>query len=124
MFQTAIPVIRVSSSTAAEQFYCKGLGFAPLAFWRPDKTRDDPCYMTLAREGARLHLHSFPGGAAGESAVYVFVDDVDSLYAELISRGVPVSSPPMDQEWGMREIGVRDADRNIITFGQRREPSN
>ena len=123
MFQTAIPVIRVSSSAAAEAFYCKGLGFTILASWRPDQTKDDPCYMTLACDDARLHVHSYQSGASGTSAVYIFVDDVDSLYAELISKGVPVSGPPVDQSWGTREIGVRDPDRNILTFGQRLSPS-
>lgn len=125
MFETAIPVIRVSASVAAEEFYCKRLGFALLSSWRPDETKEDPRYMTLAREGARLHVHSFPsGGALGGAAVYVFVDDVDALYAELISKGVSVGSPPIDQTWGTREIGIRDADRNIVTFGQRLQTSH
>ena len=124
MFQTAIPVIRVSSSIAAEAFYSKGLGFKLLSSWRPDETKDDPRYMTLARDEARLHVHSFQGGTVGIAAVYVFVDDVDSLYAELTSNGVSVSGPPIDQEWGTREIAVRDADRNVLTFGQRRRSSN
>jgi uncharacterized glyoxalase superfamily protein PhnB len=123
MFQTAIPVIRVSGSIAAEEFYCKGLGFTLLSSWRPDETKDDPRYMTLARDGARLHVHSFQGGTLG-ATVYVFVDDVDSLYAELMSNGVSVSGPPIDQTWGTREIAVRDADRNVLTFGQRRKTSN
>jgi len=119
MFQTAIPVMRVTSSIAAEKFYCNGLGFIVLASWRPDETKDDPRYMTLARDGARLHVHSFQSGAEGAGAVYVFVDNVDALYAELMSNGIAVSGPPIDQTWGTREIGVRDADRNIVTFGQR-----
>lgn len=125
MFQTAIPVIRVSASIAAEEFYCKRLGFTLLSSWRPDETKEDPRYMTLAREGARLHVHSFPsGGTLGAAAVYVFVDDVDALYAELISKGVSVGNPPIDQTWGTREIGIRDADRNIVTFGQRLQTSH
>jgi uncharacterized glyoxalase superfamily protein PhnB len=119
MFESAIPVIRVSGSRAAEAFYCHALGFRVSASWRPDETKADPCYMTLVRDEARLQVHSFQSGAMGESAVYVFVDDVDLLYAELISKGVPVSAP-LDQTWGTREIGVRDADRNIVTFGERR----
>ena len=124
MFQTAIPVIQVSGSIAAEEFYCKGLGFRLLSSWRPDETKDDPRYMTLARDGAQLHVHSFQSGTVGAAAVYVFVDDVDSLYAELMSNGVSVSGPPIDQEWGTREIAVRDADQNVVTFGQRRKTSN
>lgn len=120
MFRTAVPVIRVSSSTAAEGFYCKGLGFTLLASWRPDETKDDPRYMTLSRDEARLHVHSFQSGTVGAASVYIFVDDVDSLYAELVSNGITVSGPPIDQEWGTREIAVRDPDRNVLTFGQRR----
>jgi uncharacterized glyoxalase superfamily protein PhnB len=119
MFESAIPVIRVSDSTVAEAFYCNALGFRVSASWRPDEANADPCYMTLVRDGARLHVHSFQSGAMGASAVYVFVDDVDSLYAELIAKGVPVGAP-LDQTWGTREIGVRDTDRNIVTFGERR----
>jgi uncharacterized glyoxalase superfamily protein PhnB len=124
MFQTAIPVIQVSGSVAAEEFYCKGLGFKLLSSWRPDETKDDPRYMTLVRDAARLHVHSFQSGTVGAGAVYVFVDDADSLYAELLANAVPVSGPPIDQEWGTREIAVRDADRNVVTFGQRHKTSD
>ena len=119
MFQIAIPVIQVSGSLAAEDFYCRRLGFALVSSWRPDETKDDPRYMTLARDGARLHVHSFQSGTAGAAAVYVFVDDVDSLYGDLTSNGVAVAGPPIDQAWGTREIVVRDADRNVVTFGER-----
>ena len=37
MFQTAIPVIQVSGSVAAEEFYCNALGFTLLSSWRPDE---------------------------------------------------------------------------------------
>jgi len=124
MFQTAIPVIQVSGSVAAEEFYCKGLGFKLLSSWRPDETKDDPRYMTLVRDGARLHIHSFQSGTAGAGAAYIFVDDADALYAELVANAVPVSGPPIDQTWGTREIAVRDADRNVVTFGQRHKTSN
>lgn len=119
MLRSAIPVLRVSESVAAEEFYCKGLGFRILSSWRPDETRKDPCYMTVARDDARLHVHSFQsGGGLGAGAFYVFVDDVDAVHAELTSKGMPVSGV-MEQTWGMREIGLRDPDGNIVTFGQR-----
>lgn len=124
MFQTAIPIIAVSDSIAAEAFYCKGLGFTLLSSWRPDETRDDPRYMTLVRDSACLHVHSFRGDTVGGAAAYLFVEDVDALYAELLSNGVAVAGPPIDQEWGTREIVVRDADRNVLTIGQRRAASN
>jgi uncharacterized glyoxalase superfamily protein PhnB len=119
VFQTAIPIIRVSGSIAAQEFYGKGLGFTLLSSWRPDETKPDPCYMTFARDGAQLHVHSFRSETVGAAAVYVFVDNVDALYAELMSRGILVSGPPIDQTWGTREIVLRDPERNVLTFGQR-----
>jgi len=120
MLKTAIPVIHVSDSKRAEEFYCRRLGFTLLSSWRPHDTAPDPCYLTVARDGATLHLTSFKDGTVGTwtSNVYVFVDDVDAIYLEL-AAGAVTSGPPIDQSWGTREIGVRDADRNVITFGQR-----
>jgi hypothetical protein len=77
MFQTAIPVIQVSGSIAAEEFYCKRLGFTLLSSWRPDETRDDPRDTTLARDGARLHVHSFQSGTAGPATREIAVRDPD-----------------------------------------------
>ncbi len=120
MFETAIPVIHVVNSVAAEEFYCKRLGFKLLSSWRPSETAMDPCYMTMSRDAARLHVTSFKDGMVGAwtSTTFIYVDDVDTLHAELLAKGVTVSGP-FDQTWGNREIGVRDADRNVITFGQR-----
>ena len=121
MLKTAIPVIHVSDTAVAEDFYCKGLGFKLVSSWRPDETKHDPCYMVLVRDDAHLHVTSFKDGVVGTwtSTVYVFVDDVDALRAELVATGIAMPGPPLDQTWGTREIGVRDADRNVITFGQR-----
>ena len=119
MLERAVPILQVRQSAAAEKFYCDGLGFTVLSSWPSSDPATDPRYMTFDREGARLHVHSFEGAGAGSAAVYIFVDDVDSLYAELTSRAVPVYAPPIDQEWGTREIAMRDPDGNLITFGQR-----
>ncbi|HTL06040.1 MAG TPA: glyoxalase superfamily protein [Gemmatimonadales bacterium] len=113
-------MLRVQSSLAAEQFYCRGLGFTLLSSWPAADTPRDPRYLTLTRDAARLHVHSFPAAGAGTGAVYVFVADVDALHGELLSRGVPVTAP-LDQEWRVREIVVRDPDGNVVTFGQRRD---
>lgn len=119
MFQSTIPILQVSSSAAAEEFYCKGLGFTLLSSYRPDNSKADPCYMTLARDDARLHVQSFQSGITGAGAVYVYVDDVDALYTELMAKGIQVDLPPTDQTWGMREIILRDPDRNVLTIGRR-----
>lgn len=116
MFRRAIPVLHVSSSAAAETFYCEGLGFQRRFAYRPDAPNADPCYMGLIRDGVVLHLSSFAGdGVAGGVANFI-VDDVDTLHAEFVSKGVPIDLAPEDQEWGNREMYVQDADGNSIRF--------
>ena len=124
MLKRAIPVIHVTDVVAAEEFYCRRLGFTVLAAWRADPTVANPAYLTVERDGVQLHLTSFNDGTVGAwtSNVYIFVDDVDSVFAEISGRGVAVNGP-FDQTWGTREFGVRDADRNVISFGQRRSTS-
>lgn len=121
MFKVAVPVIHVSDSATAEEFYCKRLGFKLLFSYRPDETNIDPCYMTLVRDSAYLHVTSYKDGMVGVSVVYLLVDDVDVLYSEFVGKGVPVPHRPIDQTWGTREISVSDPDRNKILFGQRIE---
>lgn len=70
MFETAIPVLQVRRSVAAVEFYCRGLGFTLLYSW-PSDTQRDPRYLTLVRDRARLHVHSFQVAGVGAAAVYV-----------------------------------------------------
>jgi len=60
------------------------------------------------------------------SVVYVWVPDVDILFAKYKSRGLdtfgklnsPVHQGPVDQTWGRREFYVTDADGNTLRFCQ------
>ncbi len=116
MFRQAIPVLHVTSSSVAEDFYCNRLGFHKRFAYRVDETRMDPCYMGLVRDDAWLHLSSFSGDGVSGSCVYVLVDDVDGLHDELLQRSVRIDLEPTDQTWGNREMYVRDPDGNAIRF--------
>jgi len=116
MLTCAIPALHVSSSTAAEQFYCVGLGFQQRFAYRPDEGRADPCYMGLIRDGVHLHVSSFLGDGVAGSATNFIVDDVDALHDEFRGRGVPIQLPPTNQDWGNREMYLEDADGNSIRF--------
>jgi len=116
LFKFAIPVLHVSSSAVAEDFYCNRLGFRRQFSYRFDEAKPDPCYMGLMRDGAWLHVSSFSGDGVSGGVVYLLVEDVDALHAELVSKGVPIDTGPVDQTWGNREMYVRDADGNSIRF--------
>ncbi len=116
MFKLAIPLLHVSNSAAAEDFYCNRLGFHREFAHRPDSVTSDPCYMGLQRDGMWLHLSSFPGDGVPGGVMNVLVDDVDALHAELAAKGVPIDLKPVDQTWGNREMYVKDRDGNSVRF--------
>jgi catechol 2,3-dioxygenase-like lactoylglutathione lyase family enzyme len=50
--------------------------------------------------------------------LYIRVDDVDELYAELQRRGAPIDYSLYNAPHGFREFGVQDPDGHDIAFGQ------
>lgn len=115
MFKLAIPVLHVSNSAAAEEFYCNLLGFRQTFIYRPFGG-PDPCYMGLTRDGAVLHVSSFSGDGVSGGVVFLLVEDVDELHMELAAKGMQIAMGPTDQSWGNREMYVADTDGNSIRF--------
>jgi len=116
MLKLAISVLHVSDSVAAEDFYCNRLGFRRQFAHRVDVTKLNPCYMGLSRDGVSLHVSSFSGDGVSGGVVFLLVDDLDGLHAELVAKGVPIALEPTDQSWGNREMHIKDADGNSIRF--------
>ena len=114
----AIPILHVSSSAAAEDFYCGSLGFERRSAYRPHQDLLDPCYLTVHWDGAWLHLSSFRDDSVPGAAVYLSVDNVDRVFQQLIAKGVTVELEPTDQSWGNREMYLRDPDGNSLRFTQ------
>ena len=115
---TAIPTLHVSSSPAAEAYYCSLLGFTKEWEYRPSGPGTEPAYLGLKRDGVALHVSSFSGdGVAGGVATF-HVRDVDALFDEFQERGAAIELSPTDQTWGNREMYLRDADGNSLRFVQ------
>lgn len=120
MISSAIPVIAVSDSAKAEDYYCRILGFQKMFAYRPDPNKNDPCYLGVARDGVWLHLQSFKRERAGMTDAFLWVSDVDQLHNEFSARGAVVQLPPTDQTWGTRETAIRDPDGNVLVFATKR----
>ena len=116
MIKLAIPLLHVSNSAAAENFYCQRLGFRREFTHRADEAKADPCYMGLSRDGVWLHVSSFSGDGVSGGVVNLLVEDVDALHSELIAKGVRIDVGPVNQTWGTREMYVKDADGNCVRF--------
>ncbi len=117
MLKRVIPVLHVRDAAVAAEFYCRLLGFRLDSDSAVDTPPRDPCYLGLVQDGAVLHLSSHAGDGVVGGVVYLLVDDVDALHADLRGNGVRIHLEPTDQTWGMREMYVRDPDGNTVRFG-------
>lgn len=110
----AATVFTVSDVAASLAYYRDVLGFG-VAF----EYGAPLYYACLCREAADLHLIAAgaTARAAGQSAMCVFVSDVDALHDAVVARGAVVSVALGTREYGMRDFNVVDPDGNQITFG-------
>jgi uncharacterized glyoxalase superfamily protein PhnB len=118
MFKLAIPVLHITNSAAAENFYCRQLGFKREFAHRADDAKPDPCYSGLTRDDVWLHLSSFSGDGVSGGVANILVDNVDALHSEFVANGVHIDTGPVDQTWGTREMYVKDSDGNCLRFMQ------
>ena len=90
-----------------------------------DDTPDSPV-VDLGYEEMAFQLTTYESERLFGSVIYVYVDDVDSLFTKFIGRGLdtsakpesPVHQGPVDQTWGRREFYVTDVDGNTLRFCQ------
>lgn len=75
----------------------------------------DNCMVMLgecadALPASKIGDHSYFG--------YLRVDDVRSYYDELRAKGIRITSPIADKEWGMREFGLESPEGHRIMVGE------
>lgn len=103
MYQSAIPVLRVTSAEQAHQFYGETLGFERLFAYRIDDAQPDPCYQGYSLEGVKFHVSSFPGDGVFGSVVYFVVENLDPIYSRFLEQGIEVLLPPTHNRTGACE---------------------
>lgn len=115
-----IPLFKVRDMRASIKHYTQVLDFEMT--W-PEDTEDSPV-VDLGRAGADFQITTHESDRLFGSVAYVWVVDVDALFAKYVSRGLdnsakpnsPVHQGPVDQTWGRREFYVTDADNNTLRF--------
>lgn len=119
------PYFPVADVAAAGEYYRAVLGFeCEYAAGEP------PMFAVYSRSNVpimfrrveRPDLISPNERQGGTWDVFYWVNDVDSLYAELTDRGATVVYPPMVQPYGMKEFAVRDPNGYVLGFGQTHPP--
>jgi uncharacterized glyoxalase superfamily protein PhnB len=112
--QQITPIFVVASVAAAIDYYVNRLGFQLSWEWGSPSTN-----AGVARDAIEIHLTARErnGRQPGSGSAYVFVTDVDALYAELEERGAKLLNEPKDYPYGMRDFNVNDPDGNELCFG-------
>jgi predicted enzyme related to lactoylglutathione lyase len=118
------PCFVVDDVVATANYYRDTLGFRYERFWS-----DPPSFCMVSRGAVIIMLtqlerpglmrpnHSVdPEGGAWDA--YVWVDDVDALYAELTLRGVRIVRDICDQVYGCRDFDLEDCNGYRLCFGQ------
>ena len=118
------PCLSCRDIAASVEFYTQVLDFKLAVAPHPDPEQFGSRYAALSRDGDIVHLssHARESGVFG-AEIYIRVSNVDELCEKFMANGVELVVPsggtsPVDQTWGMREIGFRDPDGNKITVGQ------
>jgi catechol 2,3-dioxygenase-like lactoylglutathione lyase family enzyme len=121
MYRSAA-VLQVPDVVKSAEFYRDKLGFEIAGFWG-----EPPCFSIVGRDTVTVFLDRSEAGIAvplnQNWAVYIYVEDVDALCAELQAKGVEVARGPDDAIYGCREIDLRDPDGHLFCFGQDLHPS-
>jgi catechol 2,3-dioxygenase-like lactoylglutathione lyase family enzyme len=114
----------------ALDFYTKQLGF--------EVRQDVPMgpamrWLTIAAPGSAHELllaaveHHIPPVdqpamrdlvSKGDLAVFIEVDDIDTVFEALRAAGTEILQEPVDQPYGVRDCGVRDPSGNHLRLSQ------
>ena len=111
-------VLAVRDLATSTRFYTDVLGF----------TRDfgdgSDGWSFLSRDGFRVMLgecrDATPAAELGDHSwfVYLTVEGVDRLHADVVQRGAEILSRPTTKPWGLREFSLRTPDGHRIVFGE------
>lgn len=118
----ATPILHVPDGQKAADYYKDVLGFTlawgmgdPLTFCKMERGKVEIFLFQTPEEASNTYRAKLSPQFAD---LYLFVRDVDAIYAELKERGADCLAEPKDYDYGMRDFNVRDLNGYILTFGQ------
>ena len=92
--------------------------------FQPSADEPGGVYGIVSRSEVLIHLQIRRGALperrrqAFERDVYLYVDDLDALHADLKRRGAVIQQGPHVAPYGIREIEVDDLNGYRLTFGE------
>lgn len=117
-------VLAVRDLAVSSRFYMDVLGF------QREFGDGSDGWSFLSRDGFRVMLgecrDATPAGELGDHSwfVYLTVEDVDGLYADVSRGGAEILSQPTTKPWGLREFALRTPDGHRIVCGEPVPPAS
>jgi predicted enzyme related to lactoylglutathione lyase len=116
-------VLAVRDLGVSTRFYMDVLGF------QRDFGDGSDGWSFLSRDTFRVMLghcaDAIPAAELGDHNWYVYlnVEGVDDLHAEVAAKGAEILSRPTTKPWGLREFALRTPDGHRIVFGETIAPA-
>jgi uncharacterized glyoxalase superfamily protein PhnB len=123
----ASPILGVRQVRQAAEYYRDVLGFSldPVdGVFQPSEDEPGGVYAIVKRAGVWVHFQirrdELPerGRPPYDRDVYLYVDDLDAIYADLQRRGAVIKQPPLAAFYGIREMVVEDLNGYRLVFGE------
>ena len=116
-FKSVAPILNVNSRTMNPtiELFVDQLGFE-----LDTVLGKHPTFAMVKKDGLTIMLFCrsiIPWPHKGW-AIYIWVNNVDDLFAELQERQTPIKTAPHNREYGVRELEVSLPDGRQIVFGQ------
>jgi uncharacterized glyoxalase superfamily protein PhnB len=121
------PIFGVKNVRQSAEHYRDVLGFDldPVdGVFQPSPSEPGGVYAIVKRAGVWIHFQIRRGDipvrtrSPFERDVYLYVDELDALHAELRKRGANILHPPHMAPHGIREMIVEDPDGHRLAFGE------
>ncbi len=115
------PMLNVVDAAATIAWYVS-IGFEVINTYEEDGEAN---WAWMSRDGVNIMINrrALPREAATGVNLYIDVDDVDALWADLKDR-VTVSETITDQFYGMRDFWIEDPNGTVLGFGQKIGPKS
>jgi len=88
----------------------------------PDEVEDFANYAIMGRDTAEVHFIMDEGGPtwtrSGTGYLYLRILDVDTVYADVKSKGIAITRQLQHENWPARGFNLRDASSNEVHIEQ------
>lgn len=110
--QCAATILHVDNVDTSLKYYTEVLGFT-LDFQYNNMAGVEYGPVLIYLSGPRQDLKK----KIGEGTMYIFCNEVDDYYQQVLTKGAIVLIELEDRQYGMRDFALADPDGNALTFG-------